>query len=525
MTASSAPRRLIHRSALLAGALALCASATAYADVTGVVTNSAGTPVPGVSIRATEADGSFAASATTDVNGAYTLSTTGDTPPLTVTATLSDSCRDFSAPDLTASVGGLPDPAMAPNLVIDPYFFCGTTFTPSGQPEASGNVWTETGRVLSPPGGVTYLRVLTASGATNLALTLNDGTVVGTSADRFEIPLTAPATPYDGPLNLTYTAPGATVTRQIGTLTSGPIARPATAAGPTDLAAIVDISGSMSGNDGSFRRKDAVQLLIDLANQGDRVVGTGFDSDFQEIFPRTTIAGNASKNALKRLARTRIVNRGGTNYNIGIGSAYAALSAEPLNPTVPKAAIFLTDGANNGTYDNSHLRFAFNGTGTSWPICVVQLGSGFAAADTARLKRIARETGGAYSSTPNNQQLENLYFQCRGKTSGATTLLKKTNVFRVGQSRTYSRKVKKNQRTATFFVSWGVGKYRVQLVQPGGKVFKRTAGKVRFVSGKTSSFFQVRAPKAGLWRLKVTRLKTGARTDTATTTVTVQRKR
>lgn len=525
MTTSPAPRRLLRRSAMLAAGLMLCVAGTAHADVTGVVTNSAGTPVPGVSVAITAADGVRADSDRTDVNGAFTLTTGSRTAPFALTAALRDSCRDFSAPELTAAAPGLPANAVQ-NLVIDPYFFCGTTFTPSGLPEATGNVWTERGQVLAPSGGVAYLRVLAASGASNFALSLADGTVVGTGTSSFQVPLTAPATAYNGPLNLTYTVPGATVTRQIGTLTSGPVAPPATAAGPTDLAAIVDISGSMSGNDSSFRRKDAVQLLIDLANQGDRVVGTGFDSDFQEIFPRTTIAGNASKNALKRLARTRIVNRGGTNYNIGIGTAFAALSAEPLNPGVPKAAIFLTDGANGGTYDNSHLRFAFNGTGKSWPICVVQLGRGFQASDTARLKRIARETGGAYSSTPNNQQLENLYFQCRGKTSGATTLLKKTHTFRVGQSRTYSRKVKKNQRAATFFVSWGVGKYRVRLVQPGGKVFTKTTGKkIRFVSGKTSSFFQVRTPKAGLWRVKVTRLKTGARTDTATTTVTVQRKR
>ena len=75
-------------------------------------------------------------------------------------------------------------------------------------------------------------------------------------------------------------------------------------------------------------------------------------------------------------------------------------------------------------------------------------------------------------------------------------------------------------------MSWGVGRYKVALVQPGGKVFNRRAGKkVRFVSGKTSKLFQVQSPKAGLWRLRVTRLKTGAVTDTATTTVTVQRRR
>lgn len=48
---------------------------------------------------------------------------------------------------------------------------------------------------------------------------------------------------------------------------------------------------------------------------------------------------------------------------------------------------------------------------------------------------------------------------------------------------------------------------------------------MRLVRGKTFSFVEVGSPKAGRWRLQVTRLATGAPTDTATTTVTVQRKR
>ncbi|WP_217914579.1 VWA domain-containing protein [Miltoncostaea marina] len=203
-----------------------------------------------------------------------------------------------------------------------------------------------------------------------------------------------------------YRTGGTAVTRTIGTLTSGPIPTPAASSGPTDLAAIVDISGSMSGADTGLRRKTAVQLLVDLADPGDRLIGTAFDPDAAEIFPRTTIAGQASKNRLKRLARTRIVSRGGTSYNAGFAAAPGAMTADPLNPQTPKAAIFLTDGANGGTYDNAHLRFAFNGTGQAWPICVVQLGRGFSKDDTALLRRIARETGGADSATPSNAQLE-----------------------------------------------------------------------------------------------------------------------
>ena len=528
MTRSTAARRLVRRSAALAGALTLCAAATAYADVTGTVTTPGGTPLPGVSVRAVEsAGGGFVDSTTTNANGQYTRDTTPsfDTPPFAVEATLFDSCKPSGQGSLATSAPAVAENAVQ-NLTLDATLFCGA-FKPFNAPDPTGNVWPERGQVLSGPGGVTYIRVLAASAPAGYALTLQDGTNVGGGTDDSALTLTAPATPYAGPLNLVYTdSTGIAVNRQIATLLSGPVVNPAPPTGASDLAAIVDISGSMSGADPSFRRKDAVQLLVDLSNQGDRLVGTGFDDAFTEIFPRTTIAGESSKNALKRLARQRIVNDGGTDYNIGIGAAFDALAADPLNPATTKAAIFLTDGAHNGTYDNTHLRFAFNGTGRSWPICVVQLGSGFAASDTARLKRIAQETGGIFRATPNNTELESLYFQCRGRSSGATTLLKKTANYRVGQTRAYSRRIAKGQRRATFFVSWGVGKYRVQAVQPGGTVYTRSIGKrVRLVRGKTFQFFQIQNPKSGLWRVRVTRLATGAATDRATTTVTVQKRR
>ncbi len=527
MTRTTAPaRRLLRRSAALAALLALGASGTALADISGTVTNSAGIPLPGVRVTATEADGSSAGiSNTTNANGQYTIDMFSSiTPPFTVTATYYDYCRSENQ-NLTVSSAPVAD-GVTQNLTLDPYLFCAPSFAPSGQPEPTGNAWPEKGQVLSGPGGVTYLRVLAPTNATGFALTLQDGTNVGGGTDESLLTLTAPAANYTGPLNLTYTDAGATTTRQLATLVSGKVVNPNPPTGSTDLAAIVDVSGSMSGADPTFRRKDAVQLLIDLSSTGDRLVATGFDDGFVDIFGRTTITTPASRNPLKALARQRIINAGGTDYDVGLGGAYNSLSADPLNPATPKTAIFLTDGAHNGTYQNTHLRFAFNGTGQSWPICVVQLGTSFQATDTARLKRIATETGGTFSATSTNAALENLYFQCSGRSTGATTLLKKTANYKVGQTRAYSRKVKKGQRKATFFVSWGAGKYRLAAVQPGGKVLRRTIGKnVRLVRGKTFQFIEVKNPKAGLWRLRVTRLPTGGATDQATTTVTVQRKR
>jgi hypothetical protein len=529
MTRTTGTARLVRRSAALAGVLALGASGTALADISGTVTTSAGVPLPGVSIRAVETNGGGSAGFdTTDANGNYLIdiNPSFDIAPFDLTASLFDSCQPSGQTQLETSALGLPDGA-AQNFTLDPFTFCGA-FKPFDAPDPTGHAWPERGQVLSGPGGVTYIRVLAGNSAAGYTLALQDGTPVGGGTSRTALTVTAPATPYNGPLNLIYTdsTSGAPVTTTIATLVSGPVVNPNPSAGSSDLAAIVDISGSMSGADPGFRRKDAVQLLVDLSNSGDRLVGTGFDDEFSAIFPRTTITNQASKNRLKALARKRIINSGGTDYDVGIGSAFDALAADPLNPARPKTAIFLTDGAHNGTYGNAHLRFAFNGTGRSWPICVVQLGRGFAASDKVRLRRIARETGGIYRATPTNVELENLYFQCLGRSAGAQTLLKRTNTFRVGQTRTFSRRITKGKRRATFFVSWGTGRYRLQAIQPGGRVYRTTVGKrVRLVRGKTFSAFQVQNPKAGLWRLRVTRLAIGARTDRATTTVTVQRRR
>jgi hypothetical protein len=526
MRRSSARGRLVRRSAALAGMMALGAVATAHADISGTVRTPAGAGVPGVTVTLREPDNDFAASDTTDGAGRYAIPTgdlSGNTAPFTA-STSTTTCRSFAEGEATAAGGPVNDGAVL-DLVLDARLFCGSTSSSTTPP--TGHPWPERGQLLAAPGGTFNIEVLAPFTSSGYTIQLPDGTVLGTSTSRFAVPFTAPATPYNGPVNLAYTEDGVPQLVTIGTLITGAVVNPNPPSGVSDLVAIVDVSGSMSGTDPTFRRKDAGQLLVDLAGQGDRIAGVGFDDEFHPIFPRTTVSGQASKNALKRQARRNIVNSGGTDYNDGISQGFDALAADPLNPQVPKAAIFLTDGAHNsGDYQNAHLRFAFNGTGRSWPICVIQLGpsTSFNAADTARLRRIARETGGVFSRTPTNTELENIYFQCRGRTSGSTTLLKRTNTFRVGQARTYTRRVKARQRKATFFVSFGVGKYRLRLTQPGGKVFNRTRGKVRLVRGNTFAFFEVRTPKAGNWRLRVLRLPTGGVTDKATTTITVQRR-
>ena len=529
MKRTPASRRLARRSTVLAGAIALCAVGTAHADITGKVTNAAGFPLPGVSVTARDPGGGFADSVASDANGDFRITTaglTGNTAPFTLNATFSDFCKPSGASSLTFTSPAINDGAVQ-NVLLDAASFCSSSFVSSSLPPATGNAWPERGQVLSPPGGVTYLRVPLPFSATGLSTSLSDGTVAGTSAEADTVPVNAPAAGYNGPLNLNYTLNGVAVSRQIATLVSGKVVNPNPPTGVTDLAAIVDISGSMSGNDPSFRRRDAVQLLVNLAGQGDRVMATAFDDTASEIFPRTTIAGEASKGPLKALAKKRIINAGGTNYNDGLGGGVQ----HPVGRSAQPA------GAEGG--DLPHRRRPQLRRLQQRPPAVRVQRHRTDLADLRGAARVGlrprRHRAAQADRRGHRRRLRQHAIEHAAREPllpvprqerGATTLLKRTSTFKIGQSRVFSRKVKAGQRQATFFVSFGVGKYALQLTQPGGRVLKRSAGKaVRLVRGKTFAFFRIQKPKVGNYALRVTRLATGGPTDKATTTITVQKKR
>jgi hypothetical protein len=152
----------------------------------------------------------------------------------------------------------------------------------------------------------------------------------------------------------------------------------------------------------------------------------------------------------------------------------------------------------------------FNGvTQRPWPVCVVQLGNpqSFNTEDVARLKRIATETGGKYFATQSSAALNNIYFQCRGQSTGQQTLLTKNFTFvRAGQQRQFGRVLRRNLKQATFFISTG-GTFvaQVSLIDPRGRTITpatKKKGSV-FRRGATFSFFRITRPQAGPWRIRV----------------------
>lgn len=515
----------------LAGAFtaALVAAPTALADLTGRVTTPAGVPIEGASVRVSDASGS-SRSDTTDATGSYSISTfsLGSlSGPLSVRVTDFDTCRPSSENELIGAPVPAADGAVV-DLTLDMRTICTVRFPPRGLPDASAFVDPTTGIILSGPGGIAHVTTpLVPTQADQVTITLADGTPIG-SGTRASTTISAPAS-YQGTLTAVWRSDeGATGAHPVAYLDARPNPGAQPAFGPFDLAAVVDLSGSMGGTDPENRRLDATHLLIELASPGDRLLGVGFDDIERPVFPRTTVRTLQDRRNLRATARQNIRNFGGTDYDTGLAAAYAQLTADPARPEVPKGAIFLTDGGHNdGAYENTHLRFARNGTDRSWPICVVQLGDSFNTLDEQRLRRIAADTGGRYLRAPTNIQLESLYFQCRGTSTGARTTLRRTNAFRVGTKRIYASRVAKRQLRATFFVSWGEGKYRLRLFQPGRKApYTRSVGKrVRLVKGRTFQYFQVTAPRPGRWRLQVQRLGSGGVTERAITTINVQRRR
>lgn len=131
--------------------------------------------------------------------------------------------------------------------------------------------------------------------------------------------------------------------------------------------------------------------------------------------------------------------------------------------------------------------------------------SAFNSGDVARLKRIAKETGGIFVKTPTNAELTNLYFRCRGSRSGEKTIGTKRWVLSKGQTRALVRKVPKGLKRATFFVGWDKGTFDVRLVAPNGRAFSaaRRAKNVKFNRGRSYAFFTVTKPRTGRWRLSV----------------------
>ena len=165
----------------------------------------------------------------------------------------------------------------------------------------------------------------------------------------------------------------------------------ATAQGPvpacapaTNIEAIVDDSGSMAFRDFNELRRTSLELFTRLGGNEQKTLGAvEFGSGADTVFPPQPIA--TGRGGMVSALRARInADNGGTNYDAGFVKGFQD------NPSAT-ARIFLSDGANDGVYRNSHRR------GARTYVVGLRLGAPGLSDPTAnRLLQIANETGGVY---------------------------------------------------------------------------------------------------------------------------------
>ena len=112
-----------------------------------------------------------------------------------------------------------------------------------------------------------------------------------------------------------------------------------------------------------------------------------------------------------------------------------------------------------------------------------------------------------------------------GRPDVTKTVLRKTLSFRGRQSRSFVVKVPKGQKLATFSATWNNGTFGISVRKPGTKKeIRKNARGVTLQKARTFRSLKVTNPKAGAWRLTVTRQGAGGGSAKATVRVTLLRK-
>ena len=163
---------------------------------------------------------------------------------------------------------------------------------------------------------------------------------------------------------------------------------------PLSFAIVLDRSGSMTG-DKITRAKESVHRFISLMEHGDRTSLFAFSDKVVMLKSLTGDQGDL-ENAVQSI-------QAGGHTALFDGIARGVESVQGISGR--RAVIVLTDGiANRGALDIGQA--IESATRTNVSVYVIGLGEDVR---TARLERIARETGGSYFFTPSAEGLKEIY--------------------------------------------------------------------------------------------------------------------
>lgn len=323
----------------------------------------------------------------------------------------------------------------------------------------------------------------------------------------------------------------------VGLLVVGLIAAPGAPAATTSAAgcksasnieAIVDDSGSMEITDPNRLRVQAMNLLIDTLNPKTQLGAVEFGSGIDipgivttpaadTVFPPESVGANAAamRSALDSVIKA---DNGATDYN----GAFAQSDTD--NPSAD-ARIFLTDGGHDvGTYNEAHLT-------RKVPTYVIGFGSGLATGeDQARLKKIAKDTGGKYLPAQDSSQLQAVMNSIGAALTCQTPPRLFTDLLKQGQSKLHSITVGAATKTLQITLTWTspLDKFKVNGLRLVGKkgllaVASRRPGKLKVAKTNSSTFtiLKVSGLRKGTLRFNVKAAKVASGAPKATLTTQV----
>ena len=285
----------------------------------------------------------------------------------------------------------------------------------------------------------------------------------------------------------------------------------------SNIEAIVDDSGSMEFTDPDRLRVQAMSLLIDdlsaKARLGAVEFGSGIDAPpiltipaASTVFPPEPVGPNAA--AMRSALDGAIhADNGATDYN----GAFAEADAD--NPNAD-ARVFLTDGGHDvGDYNNAHLNHRT-------PTYVIGFGSAVGSGpDQARLKKIAKDTGGKYFPVDDASQLQAAMNSIGAALTCQTPPRSFVDLLRKGQSKPHSLAIGAATKSIQITLTWAspLDKFKLSGLRLLGRkgllaVASRKPRKLKVTQKNSATFtiLKVAGLSKGRLKFKVKALKLGS---------------
>jgi hypothetical protein len=267
----------------------------------------------------------------------------------------------------------------------------------------------------------------------------------------------------------------------------GPQAHASACAPVTNIEAIIDDSGSMSGTDPSTLRVKGLKLLINTLSPSTTLGAVEFGGNFfasstppaDTVFPPEAVGANAAAMASALEAKI-MADNGGTDYN----AAFAQSDAD--NPSA-QARIFLTDGGHDiGTYNNGHLTHKV-------PTYVIGFSPAVADPESQqRLKTIASDTGGQFYPLGDSSQLQSVMNSIGAALTCQTPPQSFTDKLKQGASKVHSVSIGASTKSIQIALTWAnpLDKFTIsslKIVRNGRTIAQAARRKVKRLSVKTTT--------------------------------------